>query len=486
MHSILSLVFGAVFDGSVAIWVVVVGDLLAVATVPSVLLSRSGRPLAALSWLLALLALPYVGVLAWWLLGRMHLARPRRRRREASSRLCRRCEPVEGVDGQNAALAEVVPFAGPDARWTEGVFPPVGVAEPTLLGTGADAFVALRQAIAEARCEIRLLFYIWEDDALGGEIGDALAQRAEAGVRVRVLVDAMGSSRFLRRRARSLRRAGVKVAGFLPARFRPWAPTFNFRNHRKLLVADGAVAITGGMNIGTVYADNWRELACRLAGPVVRNLDSVFQEDWYFATGDDIGPCMAEPGRMEAQRRPPADVCCVIASGPDRAASRVADAVFLALLRARRRIWLATPYFVPDAATMAGLRGAAQRGVDVRLILPRHNDVPLVRWASRSYYEELLQAGVRIFEYLPAVSHAKALIVDDDLALLGSPNVDVRSYRLNFELAAFFASRRLNRQLEAAMRDDLSASAEISARTASHPVSKRLLESAAHLLSPLL
>ena len=176
----------------------------------------------------------------------------------------------------------------------------------------------------------------------------------------------------------------------------------------------------------------------------------------------------------------------MIASGPDRAASRVADAVFLALLRARRRIWLATPYFVPDAATMAGLRGAAQRGVDVRLILPRHNDVPLVRWASRSYYEELLQAGVRIFEYLPAVSHAKALIVDDDLALLGSPNVDVRSYRLNFELAAFFASRRLNRQLEAAMRDDLSASAEISARTASHPVSKRLLESAAHLLSPLL
>lgn len=180
MHSLLTLLLGVTFEGSIALWVVLAGDLLALATVPSVLLRRSGRPLAALSWLLALLALPYAGVLAWWLLGRMHLARHRGRRRSASERLCDRCPPAPSATG--------------------------------MAGT--------------------------------------LVARARAGVRVRLLVDAVGSARFLRRRGRALRDAGLEVTAFLPARFRPWAPTFNFRNHRKLLLVDGTVAITGGMNVG--------------------------------------------------------------------------------------------------------------------------------------------------------------------------------------------------------------------------------------------
>lgn len=487
MHSLLTFVLGITFDGSVALWLVLAADLLALATVPSVLLSRSGRPLSALSWLLALLAVPFFGVLAWWLLGRTHLARRRLQRQKSADRLYSRRQADAPTSGGTDALEEVVPFAGPDVRWTDGVFPVVEADDPTLLGSGVEAFAELRETIARARREIRLVFYIWHDDEVGGEISDALIDRARHGVRVRLLLDAVGSSRFLRRRAPALRRAGIDVAAFLPARFRPWSPTFNFRNHRKLVLVDGDTAITGGMNIGTVYAMEWRELACRIAGPVVRNLDSVFQEDWYFATGAEIGPCLEPAFQTDRQERSAArHGCCVIASGPDRNVSRMADGIFLALRRARRRVWMLTPYFVPDGGTLAGLRAAAHRGVDVRIILPRRNDVPLVRWASRSYYRELLEAGVRIFEYLPTVSHAKALIVDDDLAVVGSSNVDIRSFRLNFELSCFFAAPEFNRQIERVMRRDLDASVEITVRSLPRAASTRLLESAANLLSPLL
>jgi cardiolipin synthase len=487
MHSLLIFALGITFDGSIALWLILAADVLALATVPSVLLSRSGRPLSALSWLLALLAVPVVGVLAWWLLGRTHLARRRLQRRKSADRLYSHREAGASSSGAIDALEEVVPFAGPDVRWTDGVFPVAEADEPILLGSGAEAFAELRAVIAGARREIRLAFYIWHDDEVGGEVCDALIDRARNGVRVRLLLDAVGSSRFLRRRAPALRRAGVDVAAFLPARFRPWAPTFNFRNHRKLVLADGVTAITGGMNIGTVYAMEWRELACRMAGPVVWNLDSVFQEDWYFAAGTEIGPCLEVPLQAERQESSAArHGCCVIASGPDRNVSRMADGIFLALRRARRRVWMLTPYFVPDGGTLAGLRAAALRGVDVRIILPRHNDVPLVRWASRSYYRELLEAGVRIFEYLPTVSHAKALIVDDDLSVVGSSNVDIRSFRLNFELSCFLAAPEFNRQIERVMRSDLEASEEITMSSLPRAASTRLLESAANLLSPLL
>ena len=486
MHSLLTLILSIAFEPRLASLVVLGGDVLALLALPSVLLRRSGRPLAALSWVLALLTLPYAGVLAWWLLGRTHLVRQRTKRKRASKRLGEQRPPLATAPvGVPARLRDVLPFSLAGRRWTEGVFPPAAFTRAQVLCDGQEAFPAMEAAIAGAKVEVRAAFYIWQSDSTGRRIADLVAQKARSGVRVRILVDAVGSHAFLRDFGKRLRHSGVEVASFLPARFRPWAPTFNFRNHRKLLLVDRHAAFVGGMNIGDEYAAGWHDLAFELRGPVVEHLDDVFREDWLFATKADVGPSAA----LDQARPPPERIglCGVIASGPDRDEHRVPDAFFLGINQAKQRVWMASPYFVPSAAFLAALRGAAQRGLDVRVVLPRLNDVPFVRWASRSYYDELLRAGIRIFEFQPRFSHMKAMVLDDDLSVIGSANADVRSFRLNFELVCIVDSAGLNARISEILARDVSLSREVTLEEINNaPRIQVLLDSFANLWSPLL
>ncbi|MGH7995569.1 MAG: cardiolipin synthase [Opitutaceae bacterium] len=486
MYSLLNLLLRAGFPFPARDWIVLGADLLSVATIPSVLVRRSRRPLAALSWILVLLAIPLGGLLAWWLLGRTHLQRPARKRKRTRRRMdAEHPELPPHPQEVPQIFREVLPFAlQGDQRRTQGVFPPAEATGVQVFADGAEAYAAFEAAIAQARTEIRALYYIWQPDETGRRIAAALAARARAGVAVRILVDEVGSRGFLRLLAKPLRAAGAEVAGFLPASFRPWAPTFNFRNHRKLLLVDGRWAFTGGMNIGREYERDWSDQCIRLSGPALRSLDEVFQEDWFFATNRSLDDL---PGHEEPGPPHPRAVCVVIASGPDRMERRVHDGFFMAIMSARRRIWLTTPYFVPDASVLDALRAAAMRGVDVRILAPRRNDVRLVTLASRSCYEPLLQAGVRVFEYLPRFQHTKNLLVDDELAVIGSANVDTRSFRLNFELACFLASRELNRTFGALFEEGLSRSQEVRpAELSQRSLFEKCLESAANLLSPLL
>lgn len=501
MHSLLIILLGAGMQLTTAKLIVLAADVLALTTIPSVLLRRRGRPLAALSWSLAVLTLPLVGVLAWWMLGRTHLQRPSRRRRAASQAYCARrlahpeepgawCRPCEIP----SVLREVLPFATVDRRRTDGVFPPTVANHSRLLVDGCEAFTAMESAMGAAAQEIHAMFYIWKADDTGRQWRDLLIEKARQGVRVRVLVDAVGSPRLHRMLVRPLRRAGACVSTFLPARFWPWSPTFNFRNHRKLLVVDRRVAFLGGMNVGDEYAGAWHDCMVQLEGPVVRQLNEIFEEDWFFASGEDLADSplprdivsrelSCRPG--DAQER--SDVCVVIAGGPDRDENRIQDALFLAITGARGRVWLTTPYFIPALPLLAALRGAAQRGVDVRLLVPKVNDVGLVGLASHSYYPELLEAGVQIFEYTGGVLHMKALVVDHWLSVTGSANVDVRSLTLNFELACFNASAHLNARLAQVFESSLGRSDQADgAALGRRSVLRKLAESIAHLLSPLL
>lgn len=486
MHFLLRLFLRAAFPVETQDWVLLAADLVAIATIPSVLLRRRGRPMAALSWILALLAIPVGGVVAWWLLGRTHLHRPVRKRRRTRKKL--EPPPASGAPPAPeipAVLREVLPFAlHGDRRHTEGVFPPARVRDVRVYGHGGEAFAAIEAAIAAARTEIRALYYIWQPGDTGRRIAEQLAAKARSGVKVRILVDEVGSRPFLRKLAPQLRAAGVEVAGFLPASFRPWAPTFNFRNHRKLLLVDGRVAFAGGINIGREYERDWQDQCLRLSGPVLPHLDEVFQEDWVFATNRSLDDLPADPAAADDCG---SALCAVIASGPDRDAPRVHDAYFLAIAQARRRVWLTSPYFVPNTSVLDAIRSAALRGVDVRILTPRKNDVRLVALASRSYHEALLRAGVRLFEYQPRFLHTKNLIVDDELAVTGSANVDVRSFRLNFELACFLVSPEVNATLATLFEADLAKSHEIdAAEVARRGPIQRCLESGANLLSPLL
>jgi cardiolipin synthase len=476
-----------------SIWTVLLGasELLAVITVPSVLLSRRGQPLAALSWTLALVALPLLGVLAWWLLGRSHLKRKRLRRRRARWQVRKgfaylRPEkvllPAEVGDVFNAIRRLPEAEAG-------GLYAPVTGNRVAILKDGTETYTALERAIGAAEHHIHLLFYTFEPDATGRRFRDLLVERARSGIRVRLLLDAMGSFRTRSSFLRPIQEAGGEVAFFAPMKFLRRSLSFNFRNHRKILVVDGHTAYAGGLNIGDIYLRDWRDGGLLLEGPVASQLQEVFLDDWFFATGrnladrDHLRWCEAPacaPGERGA-------VCAVVAGGPDSRHNLTHDTFFLALTRARERIWITTPYFIPDAAIQAALRTAVYAGVDVRLLVPRRSDLPWTRLAGRSYFPDLLSSGARIWEYLPTVLHGKTWVFDRDFCAAGSANLDTRSFKLNFEVTCFVRDAAANARLAQLFEEDLMQSEEVTLESlAQTSASQRLLESALNLLSPLL
>lgn len=283
------------------------------------------------------------------------------------------------------------------------------------------------------------------------------------------------------------------MAEFLPALplHRKWSA--HLRNHRKLLIADGRVAFTGGMNIGKRYMGvrpdpkRWRDIAIVLRGVAVRDLQALFLDDWAFATGETRPPGHLFPSLsvLPGGSGTPTPLQ-VVASGPDRALRPIYQGLFTAFSAARERIWIETPYFVPDEAIGTSLENAALRGLDVRLIVPERSDLKMVWLAGRSYFDELMNAGVKIHLYTPTNLHAKALVVDDAVAVVGSSNVDIRSFFLNFELGIFLYGRRDILVLAEQIEEDLSRSRRLDPdRFARRKRLIRLLEDSCRIFSPL-
>lgn len=436
------------------------------------------EPVATLSWLLSLALLPYVGFVVYAFLGPQRIHRQRLRR--ARARLARPTVAA-AADGTGPLLAL--------ARQASGL-PVAPASEVRLLVDGAATYAALLAAIAEARDHIHLEYYIWEPDETGTRLRDALAARARGGVRVRLLLDAVGSARVSQRFLQPLRDAGAHVAWFHPNRWRllkrPW---LNLRSHRKLVVVDGLRAFTGGINVTdeeneALRADAYRDLHLALTGEIVGSLQLVFLEDWAYATG------RAAP-RVDAFFPPPLPIVqrmCLQAlpSGPDSDREAIHRVQVSAIQQARTRVWLATPYFVPGEAARMALTSAALAGLDVRLLVPARSDSRWVTLAARSYFVELLVAGVRVFEYGPRMLHSKALLVDDEISVIGSANFDSRSFRLNFELSVLCLDAGFAGRLAEHLAGELADAREVSAPHAASLWRQRLPEALARLLSPLL
>lgn len=461
-------------------------------TVPSILLQRAGRPTAALSWILALFALPVVTLLAWWLFGRTHLRRKRRNRRQASAattelllqtrqHLLESEQLTSEIELPIFRLAPHLPSVLRDA-----VFPATAGNTVHLLLNTAAAHQAWRELIQNAHHHLHVLFYIWRNDCTGHRIRNALTEKAKQGVKVRVLIDTVGSWTLPNNFFNDLVAAGGQIARFMPIRLTSAMPTLNFRNHRKLLIADGQRAYTGGINIGDEYLV-WQDLGTIIQGPGVNQLQEVFIDDWQFTTGEELtdnryfynSPYTALDMTQGA-------VCETIASGPDQDFNATRELVFLAITQCRQRLWITTPYFVPDEALVLALRTAVYRGVDVRLFLPDRSDTWLVRRASRAFYPELLQGGVSVFEY-QGMLHAKAMLLDEDRVLIGSANLDTRSFRLNFEISTAISGPHVNRELAILLERIQTRSAQLDlADLQLASTVTRLQDAVAHLLSPLL
>ena len=392
---------------------------------------RRSSPAAARSWLLLALFLPLLGLPLYLLFGQPWISRQRRRRQDQASRAIR-----EGQLPQQA-LRWQPPATGPSAETAPlverlGDFMPVRGNAVELLDDYDGAIAALIADIDAARDRVHLLYYLMFDDAVGAAVTEALVRAAGRGVRCRVLLDAVGAKRGWRRFSAPLRAAGVDVHRMMPGGLR-WrrSSRMDLRNHRKIAVIDDHVGYVGSQNLADamfVPGHPNRELVARARGPIVSHMEAVFASDWYLETGETLAVSPVRPVRDE-------DVAAqLLPSGPAYPFENARDTVNALIHLAKRRLVLVTPYFVPDDATLAALRIAALSGVDTQLILSRSNNQQLTAWAQESYYAELLSAGVKIALYRPHFLHAKHLTVDDGIALVGSINLDIRSFALNAEI----------------------------------------------------
>ncbi len=448
-------------------------------SVPSVLLRRSGRPTSALAWLFALFSLPGIGAAMWWAFGRTRMDRKlRSQERRRAGFASKRAHFLQSSFRQECPTF----FSWLPDRALENHASVSNDNQVRLLTKGQTAFERIEETIAAAEHSVHLLFYNFEVDETGSRIVDLLIERARAGLTVRVLVDGFGSSGSIRQLRARFRSTNVEMGVFLPSRLYPLsAPRFNFINHRKIIVIDEMIGFCGGMNIGDNYHHLWHDLMLEIRGSAVSCLSHVLLEDWYFSTRNLVD----DPPPPRDRAKPGVEMA-VIASGPDTE-PWIHDAYFTAITRAQRRVYIATPYFIPPPSILAALRTARGRGVDVRVMIPSRNDVEFVKWASRSFYSQLVHAGVRIFEYGEVMVHAKALLIDEDIVSIGTANVDNRSFRLNFEVSCFARDPELATQLTGWMLDHMNASQEITREYLKEKgIVVRLLESAAHLTSPLL
>jgi cardiolipin synthase len=364
-------------------------------------------------------------------------------------------------------------------------FPPSSVDRVQLLVDGCATYDALLQAIAGASHHVHLEYYIFEPDRTGARLRDALIERAAAGVQVRLLMDAVGSAYTYEKFLAPLRAAGAEVAFFHRFRLRRlWRPRLNLRGHRKIVIIDGRIGFTGGINITdeedeSLCKDAYHDLHLRMDGEAVHWLQLAFVEDWVYASSltpksTGLWPEIA-PGPVRVQ---------VLPAGPDSSWETIHQTMVSAIHGAAERVWLSTPYFVPGEAARMALTCAALRGVDVRLLVPLHSDSRLVTAAGRSYFDELQAAGAKVHEH-PRMLHMKALLVDQEIAVLGSSNFDNRSFRLNFELCVLFEDAGVARDLERVLTRDLALAGKV-AMPRQLGLPARLFEATARLLSPLL
>lgn len=436
---------------------------------------------STLAWILAVIAFPGAGALAYLLLANPTVARTVRLRALAARGRPAAVLPP-GSDGDPHVLRLACALTG--CRPTAGN-------RVELLAEDQGAFQRIEEALTAARAAIWAEYYLVRNDETGRRFLALLAARARAGVEVRLLHDAVGSFGLEGPGLRALRAAGGRVAPFLPLNpfRRHWS--LHLRNHRKLVVVDGAVAFTGGMNVGDEYSGrsrrkgrrHFQDSHLRIEGPAVVDFAELFAEDWRFATGERLAP----PPPGAAALGAGGAVVCPLPSGPDQRLNASAHTFFAGIARARRECFLTTPYFVPDEPTIRALVSAARGGVDVRVLVPARSDVRLTGLAGRSYYRELVRGGVRIFEYQPSMLHAKTMVVDGSWGIVGSANVDMRSFRLNFEIGAVVHEPAFAAALAARFHQELAASAEVRLRTIyQRRLGQRVLLGLARLLSPLL
>jgi cardiolipin synthase len=469
-----------------AIFVIAYATWVVIACVSMLLERRS--PTATLAWIFAFIAIPILSGVYYLMFGPRRLQRRRRRYSIARTSVARKLAgPADGPPGP-ALSPDAVGLAAVGRRLEQGE--PTFASAVKLLDDGDATMKALEEKILESKHHIHLEYYIWEPDRVGTHFRDLLVEAARRGVEVRVLYDAMGSPKVNRRFWAPLREAGGQVIAFNPVRL--MRITFgNFRTHRKIAICDGLAGFLGGINLhdpasATRSGKNaWRDQHVRIDGEPAHRIQRLFLENWNYSGGEfNLNAANVDKYFPPARLGKGLPVQ-IVASGPDDTTAPL-HAFFLACFStARKRILIETPYLIPDEPMEAALRIAELRGVDVQVIVPKEGDSKLVTAASNTYCESLRKAGIKVFEYGPPMLHAKTIVIDDTVGIVGTANLDNRSFRLNFEVAAAFYDAHTIARLAQRFEEDRAASRAFPAKRRPEMVTA-LFESVARLTSPVL
>lgn len=474
---------------SLASWLFVLLIVIYAATIIScivVVLSENRNPIRSLSWVLALIFLPVVGLIFYMFFGRslksMHLISRHNKRRllERNKRI--------NVDLDNALIPESsrqivkLAYALSRAPYTQNN-------HIETFNSGADKFASLKRDILAAKHYIYLQYYIFLDDELGQQIAALLEKKAAEGIDVKVIYDHVGSFSSSARFFRKMREHGVDVHPFFRVTFPQLANRINWRNHRKIVVIDGAIGYLGGMNIANRYIEPlpdgrlWRDSHFRVTGDIVTQLLYSFAVDWNFMGN----PIPASIFKIHQPAAPNKTGMQLVTSGPNDPHDNLTLCYLKAIGSAKKRIYIQTPYFLPTDALLHALEAAAMSQVDVRIMIPRVSDSRLLQLASFSYVTQCLRTGIKVYLYEPGMLHAKTMIIDDGISCVGSTNFDFRSFENNFEDSLFVYDENFNiLSRDTFFRDIQSCTKLTYATWHRRPRHQRLLESIVRLMSPVL
>ena len=449
-----------------------------------VIITDNRNPLKTLPWIIVLLLAPVVGLVFYFFFGQ-NLSKQRIISRRTRKRITLQLEEAEPA-GHPQLPERYRSLARLLQRTCHSV--PLYGSSLTPYTDGRSKMEALLGEIARARHHIHLQYYIFSDDATGCLLRDALVAKAREGVRVRILYDDVGCSGVHKAFFRGMRREGIEVHAFLHVKFPRFTSKVNYRNHRKIVVIDGRVGFLGGMNIADRYVrgtewGSWRDTHFRIEGSGVAGLQIAFLSDWSATTKQRISGSDYFPAAGSFTE----NILQIVAGGPFGKWRTLLQAESYAIAKARRRIWIQTPYYLPSDVFNTALQTAALAGIDVRLMLPARSDSRLIDLASHSYLDDMMRAGVKILFYEPGFLHSKLLITDDILTVIGSANMDFRSFEHNFEINAFSYDTEFTERMAAIFRHDAAQCHMLTpAEWFRRPRSRRWAESFMRVFSPLM
>ena len=447
------------------------------------------QPAKTMAWALVIWFVPVVGIVFYLFFG-LNTRKERLISQRSLDMLSKR-SMLEFVEQRDLRLPEEYkPII--DLFVSENFSLPFKGSEVKIHTDGYSFFHALLKEIASAKDHIHLDMYIFEDDALGNMVRDALVAKAREGVEVRLIYDDVGcwnvSNRFFER----MREEGIEVAPFLPVRFPSFTSKVNYRNHRKMIVIDGRTGFIGGMNIALRYVKGtksqpWRDTMLQITGSGVYSLQRAFLVDWYFVDRNLISNRKYYPHPSEESSHNES-LLQIVTSGPDTPYPEIMQGYVRMILAAKKYIYIETPYFLPTDPVLFALKTAAAGGVDVRILVPLRSDTKFVEWAGRSYLREMVKAGVSVSYYKTGFLHSKMIVCDDAICSCGSTNVDFRSFENNFESNAFIYDTKVAIAMRDIFLEDTSQSllfTDMPQRVKPN-ILKRLVESLVRLMSPLM